>query len=181
MEILLSCTTTLFAVLAYILSVVFMRRHHRGLTWEQILEKITPIDRETLDSLTEISQMYLHPESHQLKLQPAEMWERIGGLRGVMKLKRNAAAMLDLAVYAEHWDVETSRLVAEMIRRDVHRLSWVLLMIELSFLLRVRYLSVRLPFNVQEAAGLYMLIRSRLLTFYNTAHAGRVEPIAELI
>jgi hypothetical protein len=145
----------------------YRRRKLMAGSWDTVLDRIKPVN---LDGLRTIAECYLQPDKNQLSIEPSEMWAIVGGLQGISQLQANAAAMLDLAVFAERWDDAHGRVVSEMIRRDAVRLNKAVRRIELTYFFRLRFF--RAPFYIQEAAASYYLIRSRLLGLYENCHAG---------
>jgi hypothetical protein len=136
-------------------------------SWDTVLDRIKPVN---LDGLRAIAECYLQPDKDQLSIEPGEMWVIVGGLQGISRLQANAAAMLDLAVFAERWDDAHGRVVSEMIRRDAVRLNKAVRRLELAYFFR--FALIRAPFHIQEAAATYYLIRSRLLALYQNCHIG---------
>ena len=154
----------------------YRRRQLMAASWDIILERIEPVD---LNGLRVIAECYLQPDKDQLCIQPDEMWSIVGGLDGISRLKANAAAMLDLAVFAERWDDAHGRVVSELIRRDAVRLNNAVTRLELAYIFQFWF--IRAPFHIQEAAASYYLIRSRLLNLYQNCHAGLYPRLAEAV
>ena len=88
----------------------------------------------------------------------------------------NVETMLALAHYAERWNPAESAVVAERMRRDAVSLRRAVFMLSLGMM--VGNSSVYGPFDLQEAASAYYLMRERLLALYETNHAGRYERLA---
>lgn len=146
---------------------VYNRRQLSKQTWRSLLLRIKPVN---IEGLRAIAECYLQPDKDQLRLEPAEMWKIVGGLDGILRLRSNASAMLDLAVFAERWNQAEGPVISEMIRRDAIRLKWAITRIQLTFLFQVGFL--RAPFHIQEAVSSYYLIRSRLLGLYQNSRSG---------
>ena len=164
--ILLAIFAALLLLLAgYQASFVLRRRRLENRSWEDVLTRVQPID---LVGVRSIANCYLHPDRHQLSIEPATMWEMIGGLEGLSRLRANAAVMLELAVYAERWNEEEGPVIAEMIRRDAVRLNRAVTRIELTLISQIG--RVRAPFYLQEISASYFLMRSRLLGLYQNSH-----------
>lgn len=155
------------AGIGYIVNTAYRRRLLLTRSWEDVLGMAEPVD---LVGLKSIADCYLQPDTNQLRIQPNEMWEIIGGLKGVNRLKVNAGIMLDLAVFAERWNSEHGPVISEMIRRDVLRLNRSILAVQAALFFRWGF--VRAPFHLQEAVSSYYLIRGRLLGLYRVSHMG---------
>ena len=143
------------------------RRNLLRRDWDDVLAELRPVH---LDALRLIAQVYLQPEKDQLRIEPQEMWELLGGLKGIRRLKANARVMLNLAVFAQRWNREQGPIVAEMIRREAVRLDRAVFRLELIFLLHLGLM--RVPFHLLEAASSYYLIRGRLIGLYQVSHIG---------
>ena len=154
-------------LVVYQVSFVLRRRALAALSWDEVIARIEPLD---LDGIRSIADHYLHPDRDQLSIEPATMWEMVGGLDGLTRMRSNAAVMLELAVYAERWNEDEGPVVSEMIRRDAVRLNRAVTRIEITLLSRLGF--VRAPFHLQEVSASYYLIRSRLLGLYRNSHAG---------
>jgi hypothetical protein len=171
---------SLFCLLASIafvqLRFAYRRRELSKRSWQTILALVEPVD---VAGLRRISDNFLDPDRAQLLLEPHQMWAIVGGLEGVARLRSNAAALLDLAVYAEGWNRVESRIIAEMIRRDAVRVRKAVWRIQLAFLFQREV--ARTPFHLQEAASAYYLMRCRLLALYENSHAGLLPRLAEAV
>ena len=163
----------LVALIAIQVQFVRKRRSLARRTWESILAAIEPVD---VAGLREIAECYLQPAKDQLRVEPNEMWHRVGGLAGLSQLRENADVMLQLAAYAELWNDANGRVISEMMRRDAVRLKNSLLRVQCSCLFSVGLL--RAPLHLQEAISSYWLMRSRLLGMYSEVHVGRL-PVLE--
>lgn len=165
----------IFAILAcvflglivYQVRFAMRRRILAALSWDEVFARIEPLD---LAGIRSIADHYLHPDRDQLSIEPATMWQMVGGLDGLSRMRANAAVMLELAVYAERWNDEEGPVVSEMIRRDAVRLNRAVTRIEVTLLSHLGF--VRAPFHLQEVSASYYLIRSRLFGLYRNSHAG---------
>ena len=155
---------------------VVKRRRLNNRSWQEVLARLEPID---LAGVRAIAACYLQPDQHQLSVEPATMWESVGGLEGLTRLRANAAVMLELAVYAERWNGEQGPVISEMIRRDAVRLNRAVTHIEVTLLSNLGW--VRAPFYLQEVSAAYFLIRGRLLGLYQMSHAGLLHELEAAI
>ena len=168
---------TLLLPIAYIqLRFAYYRRQLHKRDWQTVLASVKPVD---VAGLRTISDNYLNPDREQLHLEPTEMWKMVGGLEGVARLRSNATAMLDLAVYAQQWNRTDGRIVSEMIRRDAVRVKRAVWQIQIAFLFQRRI--AHTPFLLQEAVSSYCLMRSRLLGLYDNSHVGLLPLLAEAV
>lgn len=152
------------------------QRRLQRMSWEEMLARLQPVNRH---GIAEIAENFLNPSKNQLCMDPTEMWERVGKLKGIEALSANADAILDLAAFASRWNQVEGRIVAEMIRRDGVRLKRAVAKIELSMIFGVY--RVFAPFQLQEAAAAYHLMKGRLLGLYLVAHVGLYPQLTEVL
>lgn len=156
---------------------VFLKRSwlaKRG--WDELLGRVEAIDTE---SLIRIADVYFHPGSKQLRIEPSEMWEAVGGVGGLGRLYGNADAMLSLAQYAERWNDENGRVISEMMRRDAMRVKRAVVRVQVAYLFQLGMAFS--PFHLQEAISSYCLMRGRLLGMYADAHVGLLPRLANTL
>ena len=157
----------LVGVGGYQIQFAVRRRKLASRSWEEVLGRVEAVNIEGLHA---IADCYLQPDKDQLRIEPGSMWEMVGGLEGMTRLKSNAAVMLELAVFAERWNGDQGPVISEMMRRDAVRLRSAVTRVQLVFLFQLGFL--RAPFYLQEASASYYLMRSRLLGLYHNSHVG---------
>jgi hypothetical protein len=116
---------------------------------------------------------------NQIELEPETIFQLLGGVEGMHKMRENAQVMLEMAGYATRWNQVEGTIVAEMIRRDVRRLRHALWMVRFDMLWQ--NFSLRTPFRMQEAAASYQLMSSRLCALYESSHIGLYPQLAEAL
>lgn len=159
---------TLLASYATIQVRFFIRRRRLAyLTVDELLGRIQPVN---IRAVAAIAETFLNPSKSQLELEPPVMWESIGEMEGLEALVKNADAILDLAAFAARWNRTEGRIVTEMIRRDGVRLKRAAFKIQLASYFS--FGTVFAPFQLQEAAAAYYLMRRRVLGLYEAAHVG---------
>ena len=169
MMFLILLVSMLVGVAGYQLRFVLRRRRLEARSWEEVLARVEPVNFEGLRT---IAGCYLQPDKDQLRVEPSTMWEMVGGLEGIARLKSNAAVMLELAVFAERWNGDEGPVISEMMRRDAVRLKSAVTRVQLVFLFHLGFL--RAPFYLQEASASYYLMRGRLMGLYQNSHIGLV-------
>ncbi len=148
----------------------FVRGRRRSdRSFEAVLESV---ERVNVEALHLIADCYLRPDAAQLRVEPPEMWELVGGEAGLKRLRVNAALMLELAMIAERWNGEEAPVIAEMLRRDAVRIRRATTRLRLGSFWGGA--SVSAAFHLQEAVSSYCLMRQRLLGLYQNAHIGLV-------
>ncbi len=143
------------------------------LSWDDLVAKLEPV---SVSGISTVALDYLQPVKGQLSIEPNALWAMIGEAEGMRRMYANAEILIALAGYARRWNFHESVIVAERMRRDGVALRRATL--RLSFGTALGYGQVRGPFNVQEAASAYYLMRQRLLALYETSHAGRYPRLA---
>ena len=153
----------------YFLDTGIRRRKLLTRNWGAVLGALEPVDLEGIRSIAETFDKSLH---RQPQIDAAAMWKVVGGLDGLRRLRRNAWAMLDLAVYAEKWNLDKGLLVSEMMRQDADRLNRAIFRIQLGFFFHFGFM--RSPFHLQEAVATYYTIRGRLVDLYHVSQVGLI-------
>jgi hypothetical protein len=170
-------------ILCYIVMAVRSQRssvrlNHR--TWAQLVAGLQAIDSE---GVCVVARDYLQPKIGQIELEPSSMWTLLGGHTGLRRMRDNADNMIALAAFAQQWNLEESVVVAERMRRDGLRLRRAVTRIEFGMKMQLilgRHL-VSVPFQIQEAASAYYLMRERLLALYQSSHAGLYPKLASAL
>jgi hypothetical protein len=145
-------------------------------SWEELLAQLHRIGT---DGITAVAMNHLAPEKYQLTLQPEDMWNLLGGLEGLQRMRENGRILIALASYVERWNYEEGVIIAERMRRDGLQLRRSVTRIMLETFLGMK--QVRIPFYLHEAASSYYLMRQRLLVLYQTNHAGLYPRLAEIL
>jgi hypothetical protein len=170
----LAVICALLCVLAFLLLQILKLRR-RG--WHNLVADLYRLD---MVELSAVATDYLTPSRNQIDLEPNEIWEFLGGYRGLRRMRENAEVMLALAAYAQRWNFAEAVIVTERMRMDDALLRRAVRQVELglipSRLLR-RY-RLTLPLHAQEASSAYYLMRQRLLCLYQTSHAGLYPKLA---
>lgn len=169
MMVLVLLVAMLVGVAGYQIRFAMRRRRLAAKSWDEVLGRVEAVD---IEGLRAIADCYLQPDKDQLRIEPSAMWEMMGGLEGIARLKANADVMLELAVFAERWNGDQGPVISEMMRRDAVRLRSAITRVQLAFLFHFGFL--RAPFYLQEASASYYLMRSRLLGLYQNSHIGLV-------
>ncbi len=146
------------------------------LGWDDLLARLKPVSAEGINA---IALDYLQPKKGQVSIETDKLWTLIGGFDGIQRLHANADVLLALAGYAQRWNPGESLIVVERMRRDGIALRRASRKLLLSLPLGLG--RTRGPFNVQEAAGAYYLMRQRLLALYETSHIGRYPELAAVL
>lgn len=149
-----------------------------GRSWGALVAALQQVN---LDGLQSVARDYLEPRKGQIEMEPEAIWLLLGGEPGLKRMRANADLLLAIAAHASRWNGEESTVVAERMRRDAVRLRSAIRRIQLGMLSQIftgrHWVSV--PFQLQEAASAYYLMRQRLLALYETSHVGLLPQLLE--
>lgn len=169
--------TSIVCVLGISLLLSHVRAHRvTNCTWNDLVGKLQPVPSE---GMTRVALDHLVPTKNQLELEPADMWDMVGGLEGLQRMSDNAAVLIALAAHAEQWNYDEGVIVAERMRRDGLAVHRAVRSIQVAMFFHIG--QVRIPFQLHEAAGSYYLMKQRLLALYETSHAGLYPRLAQAL
>lgn len=148
-----------------------------GQSWEAILARVMPVDKENLrlvalDLLGEADS--LDHRDGPCDLQSSEIVELMGGLEGLRALQKNCEALVDLACYCQRIYPE-ALVVAEALRLNAREIRWHLDRLDAA----ARNGSSRAAFGeyAQRIATIYYLMTRRLIALYEVANAPGIERV----
>jgi hypothetical protein len=146
----------------------FLLRARRSsqLNWESIVQRLVWVDskivaRIALDLANQSRQA--DEASGRETLEPARIWDMIGGLEGLEKLKTNSRVLIDLATHLQRWYPD-ALLVAEELRLNARELEWHIGRLEGAA--GTGNLEVSFPFYAQRAIAAYYRMTQQLLALY---------------
>jgi hypothetical protein len=145
-------------------------------TWEELLAQVKPVQA---DGVMTVALNHLVPTKDQLQLEPETMWNLLGGLEGLLRMRENGRILIALAAYVERWNFDEGVIIAERMRRDGIQLRRAVFRVMLETFLGRR--AIRIPFYLLEAASSYYLMKQRLLALYEMNHAGLYPRLAEAL
>ena len=163
------------ALVVGVLYVQALRKKTRlsATTWDQLVGKLAEVP---IRGITKVALDYLEPKKGQLAIETDELWSLVGGAEGLSRMEANAEILIQLAAFAQQWNVEEAVIVGERMRREGLALRRAVRKVQVSMF--TVYGRIQGPFSVQEAATSYYLMRQRLLALYETSHAGRYPRLA---
>ncbi len=151
-----------------------------GRCWDDLLAALEPLD---VDGLQCVAKDYLEPQSGQISMEPEVIWHLLGGDMGLRRMRSNADLLLSIAAHATQWNEEEGIIVAERMRRDALRLRSAVRQIQWGMMSQIitghHWISV--PFQLQEAASAYYLMRQRLLALYETSHIALLPQLQQAV
>ncbi len=151
-----------------------------GRCFEALLAAFQPLDLNGLDC---VARDYLEPRRGQIAMEPEAIWHMLGGETGLRRMTDNAQLLLAVAAHAAQWNEDEGMVVAERMRRDAMRLRSAVRQIRLGMLSQMITGQhwVAVPFQLQEAAGAYYLMRQRLLALYETSHVALLPQLVQAV
>jgi hypothetical protein len=116
----------LAALIAILLRYYLRARSSRDSTWEDILKRLTWIDRDmiatiALDVIEESGEP--RPQDKSFALEPSRIWALLGGLDGIEVIEHNCQVLVELASYMQQWHPE-ALVVAEQLRLNAREIEW---------------------------------------------------------
>jgi hypothetical protein len=92
--------------------------------WDELLERIIPIDHRSLGRVAgdPDAESDLEEESVEA-MDPDEIWQILGGMRGINVMEKNCTVLVDLVFYVQQWYPE-ALLIAEQLRLNAREMEW---------------------------------------------------------
>jgi hypothetical protein len=151
-------------------SYYFRSRQSAAASWEHLFASLTWIDRNNiaqvaLDLVDESGRPKQSDEA--ATLEPAQLWQLVGGLEGLKVLERNSEVLIELAFFVQRWYPE-ALAVAERLRLDARELKWHVA--RLRGAAQKGNLQISFPFYAQRAVVTYYLMTRRLLSLYEAGN-----------
>jgi hypothetical protein len=178
----LSAIGIVFAVLISIAGYYYSRhRQSPQASWEELVKKLISIDRNTialvaLDLVDEAGEP--RRPAYGANLEPAQLWNLIGGLKGLELLEKNSDVLIDLAYYLQQWYPE-ALVIAEQLRLDARELKWHVG--RLKGAAQTGNLQISFPFYAQRAVVSYYLMTRRLLDLYQAVNFSMLAQLQEAL
>jgi hypothetical protein len=159
----------LLTLLGILLLLAVVRSQGRGgraslMTWNDLVAALQPVKTE---GITALALDHLEPETAQEKRAPDEIWDLVGGVDGLKRMKENSNIFIALASLAQRENSEDGTMVAAKIRRDDLALRRAVLGLAVGKTLG--YGRSRVSLYVHEAASAYYLMQRRLLALYRAS------------
>jgi hypothetical protein len=167
-----------FAVLIAIAGLDYYReRRSPQESWESLMRRLISVDRA---SVAKIALDFIEDPEHSDKddsgteVEPSEISQLIGGLKGIEVLEKNSQVLIDMACYLQRSYPE-ALIIAEQLRQNAREIE--------SHVGRLRgaaqngSLEVNFPFYGQRIIATYYLMTRQLLTLYEQ---GNVPMLADL-
>jgi hypothetical protein len=165
------------AVLVAIAGRDYYARRSPQESWESLMRRLISVDRASvakiaLDFIEESDQS--GRDNSGTEVESSDIFELIGGLKGIEVLEKNSQVLIDLACYLQRSYPE-ALIIAEQLRRSAREIE--------SHVGRLRgaaqngNLEVNFPFYGQRAIATYYLMTRQLLNLYEQ---GNVPMLADL-
>ena len=170
---------TVFLTSLILIAVNSYRRARRSSErdWENILSRLASVDRSSIAevALDIIDKSGLQRrDADSASLDPTQIWNLVGGLKGLQVLEANCVVLIDLAFYVQQWYPEAVQ-VAEQLRLGAREISWHVG--RLKGAQETGKLESSFAMYAQSAVATYYLMTQRVLDLYEQAN---VAMLAEL-
>lgn len=119
-------TVVLLAVGLYYFVRAQRRKKYPYGKWEDILKRLTIVDRDSIEMIARdfaVESGRAGPQAVGPDLDPSEIWDLVGGMRGLEELEKNCEALVDLVFYVQQWYPE-ALLLAEQMRQSTREIQW---------------------------------------------------------
>jgi hypothetical protein len=150
------------------ISAYYYKRAHRAkkTTWEQLMERLILVDRQkidkiALDAIDDSGQP--RRDEHAKELEASQIWQLVGGLKGVEALEHNSKIFIDMAAYLQQWHPDAAT-IAEDLRMSAREIEWNVERLRAGAQTEKPEISFRC--YAQNAAASYYIMRRRLLMLY---------------
>ena len=156
--------------LAFLIGIAgsYYRRSRRssGTSWEQLLGRLAYVNRDSvekiaLDAIDESGQR--RRDDAAMQLEPDEIWQLIGGLKGIEVVERNSLVLIDMAFYLQQWYPE-AYAAAEELRLNARDIEWQVSRLRSAE--QTGKLAVSFASNAQNAVVTYYIMTRHLLALY---------------
>jgi hypothetical protein len=157
----------LLAVLVGIAGYYYRRSRRTSRTsWEQLLGQLAYVDRNcveriALDAIDESGQR--RKDEAAMELEPDEIWQLIGGLKGVEAVERNSLVFIDMAFYLQRWYPQ-ALVTAEELRLNAREIEWQVSRLRSAE--KTGKLAISFASYAQNAVVTYYIMTRRLLALY---------------
>jgi hypothetical protein len=139
-------------------------------SWESLLKRLTFIDRNSIEEIAldviESSGLPRHDQNSAL-LEPSEIWNLIGGWKGLEALEANCAVLIDLAFYVQQWYPE-GIAVTEQLRLSAREIEGHILRLKTAQ--KTGKLESFIPMYAQRAVATYYLMTRSVLSLYEKSN-----------
>lgn len=150
-------------------ALVYSHIRARGVTnatWDDLLARLQPLFIEGIAMVA----FDRHPSatSREPKFEQEEIWNLLGGLDGLKRMKQNAEVMIALAAYAEHRNHHKRMIIAERMRNDGLVLRRAVREVRTARMLHLG--AAVISTHLRDAARSYDQMRQRLPALYELSH-----------
>lgn len=161
----LTVVAAFVAALAIIAAYSFYRARQSSQTkWEDIVSRL-----EFIDNVEEIALDVIDPSGQPRRdegsamMEPSQIWQLIGGWKGLEAMEKNCRVLIDLAFYVQQWYPEALE-VTEQLRLNAREIEWHVSRLRVAS--KTGKLETIVPMYGQQAIATYYLMTRRVLSLY---------------
>lgn len=178
---LIFATLLLAVLIATLLYYYFRARRSAEITWEDMLKRLTWIDRTAistiaLDAVSELGER--RSEEEGFVLDRIEIWRLLGGLEGLEIIEHNCKILVELATYVQRWYPE-ALVVAEQLRLNAREIEWHVG--RLKGAVKTGNLDTAFADYARSAVATYYIMTRQLLALYDQASFPRLAELQRAI
>jgi hypothetical protein len=168
---LLAVASFLLILLAMTLYFLLRARKASRTTWAALLGRLHQIDR---DKVATVALDLLDDQQSSSQLDPALIFDMIGGMDGLDAVEQNCDVLIDMAAYVQRWYPEALE-IAEELRLNAREIQWHIG--RLRGASQTGHLYDQFPVYAQRAVATYYLMTRSLLVLFE---GGNVPGFADL-
>lgn len=141
-------------------------RRVAGQSWQNLLAGLVAVDRDSL-ALLAASDDEDRPGGPAGEIEPQEIWDLVGGMRGLEALAANCSVLIELACMVQQTYPE-ALVVAEQLRLNAREVQWHVMRLRDSTK-AAENLHSAFPHYAQRAATTYVRMTQSVLELYQAA------------
>jgi hypothetical protein len=162
----------IFVMLAVVIAGYYLYRARKTshASWENLLRRLTYIDRAAIETVAfDIIDSTGQPRQDEdsALLEPSEIWDRIGGWKGLETLQANCAVLIDLAFYVQQWYPEAIA-VTEQLRLSTREIEGHIKRLKAAE--KTGKLDNFIPMYAQRAVATYYVMTRSVLSLYEQSN-----------
>lgn len=181
-ELFLAAVALFLAVLIFIVAKSYRRaKRSQEKDWANILNRLTNVDRSSIAEVAlDVIDQTGQPRSDKgsASLDPEQIWNLVGGLKGLEVLESNCEALIDLAFYVQRWYPEAV-VVAEQLRAGAREISWHVE--RLKGAEQTGKLETSFAMYGQRAVATYYLMTQRVLDLYEQGNSVMLDQLRKAL
>ena len=136
--------------------------------WDELLKRLAPLDHHNLERIALDPAAATYHEIQSIEtMSPQEIWQLLGGMRGIEVMEKNCSVLVDLVFYVQQWYPE-ALLVAEQLRLNAREVEWHIGRLKATA--KSGHTPVAAAEYLQQAVAIYYQMTREVLSLYEQAN-----------